>query len=290
MCAGYQIVGKSFPGADGTLHEGVGLLDVATAKGTGPRAVGEVVGEPGDDAPGALPTLTGFENHGGQTTLGPGVRPLARVIHGVGNGDGSGTEGAVAGRVIGTYLHGPVLARNPALADLLLRWALEGDKDHAPADGDGDARCGCGCGCGCVAVVQARRSMTARPMPSARSGSPRPWAANAVGPGDAGADARDEPACTDAGSGDDGGNVGRPDGAGSGPVDGRGDDSDHARPARRRPDDPTTPTTSAPAGTGHPVLAPMNGSYVIHLTFDGLHRDYRIHVPPRRRRGSPCPW
>ena len=96
--------------------------------------------EPGDDAPGAaLPTLTGFENHGGQTTLGPGVRPLARVIHGVGNGDGSGTEGAVSGRIIGTYLHGPVLARNPALADLLLRWALEGDQDHADAEADADA-------------------------------------------------------------------------------------------------------------------------------------------------------
>jgi lipid II isoglutaminyl synthase (glutamine-hydrolysing) len=152
VCAGYQIVGKSFPGADGALHEGVGLLDVSTAKGTGPRAVGEVVGEavgepgddapgddaPGDDAPGALPTLTGFENHGGQTTLGPGVKPLARVIHGVGNGDGSGTEGAVSGRIIGTYLHGPVLARNPALADLLLRWALEGEPDHAQAEADAD--------------------------------------------------------------------------------------------------------------------------------------------------------
>jgi hypothetical protein len=127
VCAGYQIVGKTFPGADGSPHEGVGLLDIATVKGTGPRAVGEVVGEAGDDAPGALPTLTGFENHGGHTTLGPDVTPLARVIHGVGNGDGSGTEGAVSGRVIGTYLHGPVLARNPALADLLLGWALEGE-------------------------------------------------------------------------------------------------------------------------------------------------------------------
>ena len=127
VCAGYQIAGKTFPGADGALHEGVGLLDIATVKGTGPRAVGEVVGEPSDDAPGALralPTLTGFENHGGKTTLGPGVAPLARVVHGVGNGDGSGTEGAVCGRVIGTYLHGPLLARNPALADLLLDWAL----------------------------------------------------------------------------------------------------------------------------------------------------------------------
>ena len=61
---------------------------------------------------------------------------LARVLHGVGNGDGSGTEGAVSGRVLGTYLHGPVLARNPALADLLLGWALEEDLtgDRPPSD------------------------------------------------------------------------------------------------------------------------------------------------------------
>jgi CobQ-like glutamine amidotransferase family enzyme len=135
VCAGYQIVGKTFPGADGVLHEGVGLLDIATAKGSGPRAVGEVAGEPSEDAPGALPALTGFENHGGTTTLGPGVTPLARVVYGVGNGDGSGTEGAVSGRVIGTYLHGPLLARNPALADLLLDWALaDGPVDVPPHD------------------------------------------------------------------------------------------------------------------------------------------------------------
>jgi CobQ-like glutamine amidotransferase family enzyme len=129
VCAGYQIVGKSFPGADGTLHEGVGLLDITTTKGSGPRAVGEVVGEPTDEVPGELPTLTGFENHGGQTALGDRVTALALVTHGVGNGDGSGTEGALSGRVVGTYLHGPVLARNPALADLLLHWALGTDVD-----------------------------------------------------------------------------------------------------------------------------------------------------------------
>lgn len=95
--------------------------------------MGEVVGEPCDDVPGALPTLTGFENHGGKTTLGPGVTPLARVVHGVGNGDGSGTEGAVSGRVIGTYLHGPLLARNPAVADLLLTWALSDEPADKPA-------------------------------------------------------------------------------------------------------------------------------------------------------------
>jgi len=134
VCAGYQIVGRTFPGADGTPHQGVGLLDIETAKGTGPRAVGEVVGEAIDDAPGALPTLTGFENHGGQTTLGPDVTPLARVVHGVGNGDGSGTEGAISGRVIGTYLHGPLLARNPAVADLLLAWALSDNSGDDAAE------------------------------------------------------------------------------------------------------------------------------------------------------------
>ena len=128
VCAGFQVVGRHFPGADGEPHEGVALLDIETAKGTGTRAVGEVVSEPAADlgAP-ELPTLTGFENHGGRTSIGGGVVPLARVTAGIGNGGGGdrdGTEGAVAGHIIGTYLHGPVLARNPALADLLLSWAL----------------------------------------------------------------------------------------------------------------------------------------------------------------------
>ena len=77
-----------------------------------------------DGGPG-LPTLTGFENHGGVTSVGPGAQPLARVAAGTGNGDAGRTEGAWSGRVVGTYLHGPVLARNPALADLLLGWAAD---------------------------------------------------------------------------------------------------------------------------------------------------------------------
>lgn len=81
------------------------------------RAVGELAADP--QLPG-LPRLTGYENHGGATHRGPGVEPLAAVVAGVGNGDG--TEGAIAGHVIGTYLHGPGLARNPAVADLLLGW------------------------------------------------------------------------------------------------------------------------------------------------------------------------
>jgi len=100
-------------------------LDVETVKGTGRRAVGEVLVEP-TGLPG-LPLLTGFENHGGRTSLLPdgATVALGTVSAGVGNGGGDGSEGAVRGHVVGTYLHGPVLARNPALADLLLSWALD---------------------------------------------------------------------------------------------------------------------------------------------------------------------
>jgi lipid II isoglutaminyl synthase (glutamine-hydrolysing) len=126
VCAGFQIVGRTFPGADGEPHDGVGLLDVETVKRTGPRAVGEVLVEVDPGVLGPLPPLTGFENHGGATARREGTAALGRVVVGVGNGAGDGSEGAVQGRVVGTYLHGPVLARNPALADTLLSWALGG--------------------------------------------------------------------------------------------------------------------------------------------------------------------
>jgi hypothetical protein len=133
VCAGFQVVGRRFPGAAGSVHEGVGLLDIDTVKGPGPRAVGEVLVEVDPSPLGPLPVLTGFENHGGATSLGDGTLPLGQVLAGVGNGGGDGTEGAVQGRVVGTYLHGPVLARNPALADRLLSWAL-GDVTLPPLD------------------------------------------------------------------------------------------------------------------------------------------------------------
>ncbi|MDA8312685.1 MAG: glutamine amidotransferase [Actinomycetota bacterium] len=135
VCAGYQILGRTFPSADGRPVRGAGLLDVATSKGPGRRAVGEVLAEPADAALG-LPVLTGFENHAGLTARGPGVAPLGRLSAGVGNGDG--TDGAISGRVVGTYLHGPVLARNPALADLLLSWAVGSPLD-ALDDAEEDA-------------------------------------------------------------------------------------------------------------------------------------------------------
>ena len=122
VCAGYQIVGKSFTvGYRDEIVPGLGLLDVTTTRGPA-RALGEIIsrwnGRGGNEQ-----WLTGFENHGGYTWLGAGMRPLGTVEIGIGNCD-DGSEGAVAGTVIGTYAHGPVLARNPALADHILELAL----------------------------------------------------------------------------------------------------------------------------------------------------------------------
>jgi CobQ-like glutamine amidotransferase family enzyme len=123
VCAGYQIVGNSFTvGYKDEVISGLGLLDITTTRGP-VRAVGEIIsrwnGRDGNDQ-----WLTGFENHGGYTRLGPGVKPLASVEIGIGNCS-DGSEGAVAGPVIGTYPHGPILARNPALADHILELALK---------------------------------------------------------------------------------------------------------------------------------------------------------------------
>ena len=139
VCAGYQLLGRTFPDSHDQPHDGLGLLDVTTRKGTGARAVGEVVATPTADAPRLadgqrLPMLTGFENHSAVTTVGPGSRPVAEVVRGVGNGGGDGTEGAWSGHVFGTYLHGPVLARNIALADLLLGWAMSTSEGPAVLD------------------------------------------------------------------------------------------------------------------------------------------------------------
>jgi len=120
VCAGYQILGREFINDLGQREPGLGLLDVTTVRGEGERCVGDVYGE--IDPRLGLPPLTGFENHQGVTRLGPNARPLARATLGTGNGDG--TEGAYAGQVLGTYLHGPALARNPALADLVLGWIV----------------------------------------------------------------------------------------------------------------------------------------------------------------------
>ncbi len=118
VCAGYQLIGSEFGGAEGEPVAGLGIIDISSGRGDR-RGVGEIIADVDPEL--GVPRLTGFENHQGVTRLGPGARPLAQVTVGVGNGDG--TEGAYAGRVLGSYLHGPALARNPGLADLLLSWA-----------------------------------------------------------------------------------------------------------------------------------------------------------------------
>jgi lipid II isoglutaminyl synthase (glutamine-hydrolysing) len=116
VCAGLQILGRCFDDAGGRPQPGLGILDVTCGR-LSQRAVGEIVTEP-HDLP-DVPTITGFENHRGTALLGPRARPLGVVVAGVGNGDHR-TEGAVQGDILATYLHGPVLVRNPALADHLL--------------------------------------------------------------------------------------------------------------------------------------------------------------------------
>ena len=123
VCAGYQICGSSFPAADDSTHEGLGILDVITTRPLAPRAVGELLGNAVDAAwNDRLGMITGFENHASSTAIGGTASPFMRVVVGVGNGN-DGFDGAIQGRVIGTYLHGPALSRNPALADLILEMA-----------------------------------------------------------------------------------------------------------------------------------------------------------------------
>ena len=125
VCAGFQLLGHRYEAADGGAIEGAGLVDAVTRAGRG-RLIGEVVVEPAPSSywgpSGPPPTITGFENHGGRTTLGAGLEPLGRVVAGGGNGDGSGADGVLGERLLCTYLHGPVLPRNPALADRILAW------------------------------------------------------------------------------------------------------------------------------------------------------------------------
>jgi len=117
ICAAIQVLGHWYETSSGERVDGVGLLDVTTSPQPA-RTIGEVVSTPLVD--GLTQKLTGFENHRGGTVLGPAAKPLARVVSGAGNRAGDGVDGAVQGSVIATYLHGPCLARNPQLADLLL--------------------------------------------------------------------------------------------------------------------------------------------------------------------------
>jgi hypothetical protein len=118
ICGSYQLLGHEFVTQEGRRIEGVGVLDVVT-HGQPVRLIGNNVVDTPDAG-----RLVGYENHSGLTTLGPGVRPLGATASGRGNNGKDRTEGAVRDNVIGTYLHGPVLAKSPRFADDLLRRAF----------------------------------------------------------------------------------------------------------------------------------------------------------------------
>lgn len=118
ICGMYQLFGNAFITVEGKRLPGLGILEVTT-QGNEQRMIGPVVlaTDHGD--------VVGYENHSGSTTLGPGQAPFGRVRHGMGNNGTDGTEGAIRGHVVGSYLHGPILPANPQLADALIGWAAE---------------------------------------------------------------------------------------------------------------------------------------------------------------------
>jgi lipid II isoglutaminyl synthase (glutamine-hydrolysing) len=122
VCGGYQLLGRGYRGRDGSFMPGAGLFPHETVAGD-TRMIGDVLLECELDR-GARRPLAGFENHAGRTLLDEGVEPLGRVVYGFGNDGESGHEGCRLGNALGTYLHGPLLPRNPWLADWLLARAL----------------------------------------------------------------------------------------------------------------------------------------------------------------------
>ena len=121
ICGGYQLLGKRFLTYTGEDLPGISLFDAETVGGD-TRFIGNVAVD--CDLEGAEGLLVGFENHSGRTRLGPGCRPLGRVVRGYGNNGEDGGEGCVYRNAVGTYLHGSLLPKNPRLADWLILRAL----------------------------------------------------------------------------------------------------------------------------------------------------------------------
>ena len=130
VCGGYQLLGRGYRGRDGSWLPGAGVFPLETVAGTR-RLIGDVLLE-ADLGDGVTVNVAGFENHAGRTLLDAGATPLGRVLAGHGNDGASGFEGCRVEAAVGTYLHGPLLPRNPALADWLLARALV----HAGGSGE----------------------------------------------------------------------------------------------------------------------------------------------------------
>jgi CobQ-like glutamine amidotransferase family enzyme len=124
ICGGFQYLGKYYKTADGNKLAQLGILDMYTENPGGERLIGNIVID-ASELFGQKTMLIGFENHGGRTILGKNIQPLGKVIKGFGSNDKTKEEGAVYKNSIGTYLHGPILPKNPQLADYLIAKALE---------------------------------------------------------------------------------------------------------------------------------------------------------------------
>ncbi|MDR1032805.1 MAG: glutamine amidotransferase [Candidatus Nomurabacteria bacterium] len=123
ICGLYQVFGKFFKTIGGETINGIGVFDMETFGGA-ERLIGNITCSSAE-----FGEIVGYENHSGQTFLGKGVQPLAKVIRGAGNNGQDGTEGARYKNAIGSYLHGPVLPKNPKLADFLIAKALQNKYD-----------------------------------------------------------------------------------------------------------------------------------------------------------------
>jgi CobQ-like glutamine amidotransferase family enzyme len=131
VCGGYQLLGRSYRDLQGEDLPGIGVFPLETVAGDR-RMIGDVLLEC-ELEPGIVRTLAGFENHAGRTRLDRGAEPLGRVVAGFGNDGESGFEGCRVGRAVGTYLHGPLLPRNPWFADWVLTQALAHRLREPPA-------------------------------------------------------------------------------------------------------------------------------------------------------------
>lgn len=134
ICGAYQFLGKYYKEVNGNIIKGLNILDLYTENpgSNHPRLIGNITvnltdlrGRKHDTSGVNAQTPVGFENHGGRTYLDKGIKPFGKVIKGFGNNGVDKTEGAVYKNTFGTYLHGPILPKNPDFADLLIQLALE---------------------------------------------------------------------------------------------------------------------------------------------------------------------
>ena len=122
ICGGYQMMGSYYETYDGKRCDFIGAAELYTV-GSKRRMISNYKFRCADDAGGSV--VVGFENHSGKTYLGPGAKPLGRVLAGFGNNGEDGTEGVRHKNLFGCYCHGPMLPKNPAFCDMLLQTALE---------------------------------------------------------------------------------------------------------------------------------------------------------------------